>query len=796
MSPRFVALAAAGLFAFVVAPEQAIADTPLVEITEPVRCPAVLNPASVNPISTFGWQTVLGSTDPAEVRHILLNTAAFGNSFLNTLNYIRTVPNAPEWSAWEPYLSPDVGTSWTTPPLDYGNYVFAVHGRDSEGNTDTLFVETRNAIRIRIAARINGPQLTLKSPYHDPVVSFLPDTPTTTHIDLPTELPIVFCWTADACFYGGSVVGYRYAWDLTDPDDDAQWGMAFTPFTGVEACSPEMELVPYGPHVFYVEAIDNSGYKSRASVEVTWRQIAGPAQPWSRRFGDASVQHSIGVAVDGAGDVLIVGDFDGTFSLGGGSFTGTSDMFLAKLNRFGTHVWSKPFINTGMQNIRDVAVEANGNVYIAGDFFSSINLGGSDLTSTAFKDVFVAKYDASGAHQWSQKYGGTNYDLATSIDADASGVAFTGQIWGGSVNFGGSPLGIGIFVVKLDADGNHLWSRSLGGSSSGLADVQLDAASKVALAGNFTGTIDFGPGPIASLGGNDVFVAKLDPQGNHLWSRRAGDTDNQYGAAVAVDPAGNVTATGAFFGAIDLGTGSLVSDGLTDVFVAGFADDGTPQWSERFGDAVQQAPTGVAAGPEGNIVVTGYYSGTMDFGGGPLTSAGSADFFVAKFDAQGNHIRSKQYGDAANQLALRVTVDNTDDAIVYGEFHGSVDFGSGLHTSLGSQDLIVARLDSSIPVDVEPTVIPRAAVRNYPNPFNPSTTIVFEVPVAGRVQLAVYDARGSLVRTLVDGALPAGPRREQWDGRDQRGRAVASGVYFVRLEAGGETASHKVTLLK
>jgi flagellar hook assembly protein FlgD len=87
-------------------------------------------------------------------------------------------------------------------------------------------------------------------------------------------------------------------------------------------------------------------------------------------------------------------------------------------------------------------------------------------------------------------------------------------------------------------------------------------------------------------------------------------------------------------------------------------------------------------------------------------------------------------------------------------------------------------------------------VRNYPNPFNPATTIAFEVPVAGRVHLAVYDARGALVRTLVDGALPAGPWREQWDGRDQRGRAVASGVYFVRLAAGGTTASHKVTLLK
>jgi flagellar hook assembly protein FlgD len=87
-------------------------------------------------------------------------------------------------------------------------------------------------------------------------------------------------------------------------------------------------------------------------------------------------------------------------------------------------------------------------------------------------------------------------------------------------------------------------------------------------------------------------------------------------------------------------------------------------------------------------------------------------------------------------------------------------------------------------------------MRVVPNPFNPSTTIHFELPEGGHVELAIYDAAGRYVRTLVTRRLRAGPHAVQWDGRDQIGQQAASGVYFARLRAGDENQSRKLVMLK
>ena len=90
----------------------------------------------------------------------------------------------------------------------------------------------------------------------------------------------------------------------------------------------------------------------------------------------------------------------------------------------------------------------------------------------------------------------------------------------------------------------------------------------------------------------------------------------------------------------------------------------------------------------------------------------------------------------------------------------------------------------------------RLTVTAAPNPFNPATTIEYAVAGRGHVSLRVFDARGALVRTLVDEVQPAGSRRITWDGRDDRGAGVASGVYLLRVDAAGESRRQKMVLLK
>ncbi len=122
-------------------------------------------------------------------------------------------------------------------------------------------------------------------------------------------------------------------------------------------------------------------------------------------------------------------------------------------------------------------------------------------------------------------------------------------------------------------------------------------------------------------------------------------------------------------------------------------------------------------------------------------------------------------------------------------------------TAQGQNQIVTVRVVFDAPTNVaeQPGVqAPRAFMlsQNYPNPFNPSTVIRFELPQAGRAQLAVYNILGHRVRTLVDGVQAAGEQRVTWDGRDDDGAAVTSGIYFYRLEANGLTQTRKLTLMR
>jgi hypothetical protein len=125
-----------------------------------------------------------------------------------------------------------------------------------------------------------------------------------------------------------------------------------------------------------------------------------------------------------------------------------------------------------------------------------------------------------------------------------------------------------------------------------------------------------------------------------------------------------------------------------------------------------------------------------------------------------------------------------------------MDFGGGVKTSTGGRDVFLAKFG---PTAVGITSSPRpeaSALRAHPNPFNPSTTISYSIPAAGRVTLAIFDIRGRPIRTLVNESRPAGEHAAFWDARAGSGQRVASGVYFVRLESNGGILTRKIVLLE
>jgi hypothetical protein len=369
-----------------------------------------------------------------------------------------------------------------------------------------------------------------------------------------------------------------------------------------------------------------------------------------------------------------------------------------------THLWSQRFGNTHDDVGWGVATDTSGSVFITGlftsDSFSPVDFGGGPLLS-CFDDIFVAKYDPNGVYQWSKRLGACGVDFAYDIIVDASGnVLVTGSVIG-TVNFGGGPTAGGylddVFVAKYDPDGSHLWSARFANPGNEYAyGVAVDVSGATFLTGTFNGTADFGGGPFVTAGKRDIFLAKYDAGGAHEWSHRFGSTLEDWSRGVAVDAAGSVYVVGTFRGSVDFGGGILTSAGLADVFLAKYDSHGVHQWSRRFGDIANDEGNSIELDASGNVVITGAFVYTVDFGGGPLTSSMySDDIFLAKFDPAGGHLWSRSLGGASPDLGYDLDVDASGDVLLTGIFSGAADFGGGFIAGAGQNDIFVAKYSPS-----------------------------------------------------------------------------------------------------
>jgi hypothetical protein len=426
---------------------------------------------------------------------------------------------------------------------------------------------------------------------------------------------------------------------------------------------------------------------------------------WSKRFGDTDTQQAYGVAVDASGNAFITGQFYGTVNFGGSALTsaGLTDVFVAKLDAAGTHVWSKKFGDTTGQYGRSVAADPMGNVVITGYFQGTMDFGGGPLTTAGNSDIFVAKFDASGNHLWSKRFGDFNNQLAYSVATDGSGNVILTGYFAGTLDFGGGPLvSLGvydIFIAKFDGGGTHLWSQRFGDTDSQTGTrVTADGAGNVLATGYFLGGVDFGGGTLTSGGLEDIYVAKFASDGTHLWSKRFGDGQTQQGSGIATDRLGNVVLAGTFQGTADFGGGDLTSAGSYDIYVAKYDPSGTHLWSQRFGDAGQQYGETVAFDLLGNVIITGPFFGSVDFGGGWLTVAGNSDFYLARFKPDGTHDRSQRYGGTGSQWSEEIAADALGNIVVTGYFDGSMDLGGGTLTSAGNNDVFLAKFWRAAPV--------------------------------------------------------------------------------------------------
>ncbi|WP_437937630.1 nucleotide-binding protein [Sorangium sp. So ce341] len=429
----------------------------------------------------------------------------------------------------------------------------------------------------------------------------------------------------------------------------------------------------------------------------------GAAHLFSRRYGDLREQIGYSVAADGAGNIVLAGSAAGTVDFGGGPVS-ASGAFLAKLDADGGLLWGRAF-DSPSSFASAVAVDADGSILLAGGFRDPIDLGGGPLMNpfSGLQISFVAKFDASGNHLWSRAASGDERHFPRAIAADGAGDVLVSGSFEGSLDFSGgaSPLvstgGLfdeDIFVSKLDASGDHLWSKAFGTAELDRGEgLAVDGAGNIVLAGFSLGAgLDFGGRPLPSAGSSDIFVAKLDPDGHHVWSRSYGDPGSQNASAVAVDPWGNVLVTGGFAGSVNFGGGPRRSAGDNDAFVLKLDPRGRHVWSRRLGGALRQDGTAIAADADGNVAVGGFFRGALELACGRLESAGEEDVFLVELDAAGRALWGDRFGDAQSQTPTDVAFDPGGDVLLTGYFDGALDFGGGPLAGQGGRDAFLAKL--------------------------------------------------------------------------------------------------------
>lgn len=368
-----------------------------------------------------------------------------------------------------------------------------------------------------------------------------------------------------------------------------------------------------------------------------------------------------------------------------------------------------------------VAVDADGNMYVAGNFSETAEFGSLSATSAGDQDGFIVKYNAQGEEQWVRRIGGTGLDNINGIAISGTDLYITGS-FNGVANFNTPSSFVNnvitsagssdIFLAKFNLSGTFLWTRRAGGIGSDVSYSVAASGADVYITGSFRETANFntpsafGSNEITSIGNIDIFIAKYNSSGDRQFQRRAGSTGNDIGRGVIVALNG-VYITGEFTGDAHFnsfggpGITSLTSAGGSDIFVAKYDFSGNILWTRRAGGTLNDIGYGIANIGD-NVFITGHFFDVANFntpstsGSNELISAGITDGFFARFNGNGDYAGARRFGGSDNDYGSAICRIGTVLYVV-GVFNGTANFnqpsafGSNELVTDGNSDIFLAR---------------------------------------------------------------------------------------------------------
>ncbi len=467
------------------------------------------------------------------------------------------------------------------------------------------------------------------------------------------------------------------------------------------------------------------------AVTSSWAQ---PDSLWSRTYGGAGTDFGYAVvAIEDGGYVLAAT----TNSVGAGDY----DLWLIKTDGVGDSLWCHTFGGSQAEYVGNAGHTADGGYFITGFTWS---FGAGNI------DYWMVKTDANGDSLWSRTYGGPQMDQLywgqQTFDGGFILAGYTSSFGSGGRDF---------WLVKTDANGDSLWSKTFGGLlHDGCTYVIQTADSGYALCG------------IARSFGDsegDFWLVKTDANGDSLWSRTFGNPWEDMPWCVRQTADGGYVITGR----------TARSGGNTDLWLVKTNAEGDSLWSLTYGNVIEgEAGVSVIQNGDGGYTIAGQSDST------------DGDFLLLRTDVHGGVLWHRTFGGPTWDEAYDIQPTPDGGYIIAGLTES---FGAG-----GQDVWLVKTGPDPLSAGERPAIHPASyTLSAFPNPFNPATTIAFDLPRAGDISLRVFDLLGREVAVLKDGMMEAGTHQVAFDGS-----GLGTGIYFARLEAGKSSQTKKLMLLK
>ena len=412
---------------------------------------------------------------------------------------------------------------------------------------------------------------------------------------------------------------------------------------------------------------------------------------WIHRAGGRGGDVGHGIGVDAVHNTYVIGEIEDTADFGSGISqisNGANDIFFAKYDVAGNINWVQSYGSPGNDKGEAIVVTPSGDCYTTGYFSSSTDFGGTTLNSIGGYDIFIMKTNSAGVVQWVRRAGGEGNDRGNGIAIDASGNVYVTGTYYQSATFNNAtitaPTKCGSFLSKYDSNGQFQWARSAGagGDTTKSNGVAVDENGNIYLTGYFKTITKFGSTTFNSQGISDAFVVKYNPNGDVVWAKQAGGSDEDGADGICVDKLNHlIYITGEVHQPGYFDTCYFNTRGFMDIFIAAYNMDGNAQWVRIYGGHLRDEGGAITVGPQGYIYSTGLFNDIADFGGITLTGYPNqpwADFYVDKI---------------MPPIAMTVTTQATDLNIT--PAHCS-DLNISFTPGTGSKRIVVAREGAAV----------------------------------------------------------------------------------------------------